>query len=207
MSAGLFVAIALLAGVASAVPADAAPADPAPAKIADGQAKAADGEVKAAGELVKEVGRCPPAPPSVPESAVKAGEIVVCVQRPQGYRLDPDVMEAKREIRGGGRPKRPDRMKDTSCAVVGAAGCIGAGAGINLIGAALTAAEMAARLSKGQEIGSMFVTDPQPTEYQLYLEAKQRREAKEAAKAAAAKVKAKAAGQAEGAQAKASPAQ
>ena len=100
-------------------------------------------------------------------------------------------MEAKREMRSGGRPKRPDRLKDTSCETVGPAGCIGAGAGINLIGAALTAAEMAARLSRGQEIGSMFVTDPQPTEYQLYQEAKQRREAKEAAAAAAAKAKAK----------------
>jgi hypothetical protein len=44
---------------------------------------------------------------------------------------------------------------------------------------------MAARLSKGQEIGSMFVTDPQPTEYQLYVEAKKRREAKEAEEEAA----------------------
>jgi hypothetical protein len=64
---------------------------------------------------------------------------------------------------------------------------------INLIAAAATAAEMAARLSKGQEIGSMFVTDPHPSEYQLYLEAKAEREAKEAeakAKATAAKAKA-----------------
>src|SRR5438045_1319408 len=55
------------------------------------------------------------------------------------------------------------------------------------------AAEMAARLSKGQEIGSMFVTDPHPSEYQLYLAAKAEREAKEAeakAKALAAKAKA-----------------
>jgi hypothetical protein len=58
---------------------------------------------------------------------------------------------------------------------------------INLLAAAATAAEMADRLSKGQEIGSMFVTDPQPSEYQLYLEAKKEREAKEAAKAAKAK--------------------
>jgi hypothetical protein len=35
----------------------------------------------------------------------------------------------------------------------------------------------------------MFVTDPQPTEYQLYVEAKKEREAKEAEKAALAKAK------------------
>jgi len=79
--------------------------------------------------------------------------------------------------------------------VVGEAGCIGANPGINLIGAALTAAEIAARLARGQEIGSLFVTDPQPSEYQLYQEAKREREAKEAEAAAAAKAKA-AAGQA-----------
>jgi hypothetical protein len=165
MPAGLLFAIALLA---EAAPADTAPPKPPPTEL---QTKAA--------------GRCPTLP-----ATAQPGEIVVCGQKPEGYRLDPDVMEAKREMRGGGRPKRPDRMKDTSCAVVGPAGCIGAGAGINLIGAALTAAEMAARLAKGQEIGSMFVTDPQPTEYQLYQEAKRAREAKEAEAAAAAKAKA-----------------
>ena len=71
--------------------------------------------------------------------------------------------------------------------------------GINLIGMALTAAEMAERLAKGREIASMFETDPHPDEYHLYLMAKARREAEEAqkaadAKAAAAKAKAAAAG-------------
>ena len=135
-------------------------------------------------------GRCSPAP-----ATAQPGEILVCAERPEGYRLDPDVMAAKRAMRGGGRPKRPERMRDTSCAVVGEAGCIGANPGINLIGAALTAAEIAARLARGQEIGSLFVTDPQPSEYQLYVEAKREREAKEAEAAAAAKAKA-AAGQA-----------
>jgi hypothetical protein len=68
-------------------------------------------------------------------------------------------------------------------------------AGINLIGAALTAAEMAKRLSQGKEIGSMFITDPHPSEYQLYLAAKARREQEEAQKkavAAAAAAKARA---------------
>jgi uncharacterized membrane protein YqiK len=74
---------------------------------------------------------------------------------------------------------------------------------INLLAAAATLGEMADRLSKGQEVGSMFVTDPHPSEYQLYLEAKREREAKEAeakAKIVAAKARAeaaKAAGQAE----------
>jgi hypothetical protein len=49
---------------------------------------------------------------------------------------------------------------------------------------------MAKRLAEGKEIGSMFKTDPHPTEYQLYLMAKARREQSEAEEAAAAKAKA-----------------
>ena len=128
--------------------------------------------------------------------------IVVCGPKPQGYRLNPDVLEARREMRSGGTPKsQQQRMtQGTNCAV-GPAGC--QYAGINLLGAALTAAQMAARVAKGQEIGSMFVTDPHPSEYQLYQQAKTRREAKEAAAAAKA-AQAKAAAQA--AKSNASPA-
>jgi hypothetical protein len=148
----------------------------------------------------------PPAPPPKPPAAktvttaadscaaLKANAdsrvIVVCGQKPEGYRLNPDVMEAKREIRSAGRPTRPGpgAYHDNTRCVVGPEGC--QSYGINLIGAALTAAEMAKRLSEGKEIGSMFQTDPHPSEYQLYLEAKHRREAKEAEAAAKAKAKA-----------------
>ena len=116
--------------------------------------------------------------------------IVICTQRPQGYRLNPDVMEAKRETHGAGRPVRPGGTIIPDCATVGPQPCLSAG--IPIIGAALTAAEMAKRLAKGEEVGSMFVTDPHPTEYQLYQMAKARREAEEAEKAAA-RVKAQAA--------------
>jgi hypothetical protein len=126
---------------------------------------------------------CPSMPPP------KSDQIVICAERPQGYRLNPDVMEAKREMKSGGRPPRPyGGTAPPDCATVGPAPCMTAG--INLIGAALTAAQMAERLAKGQEVGSMFVTDPHPTEYQLYLEAKKRREEAELDKAAAAKAKA-----------------
>jgi len=154
-------------------------------------------------------GPTPPAPPPKPpvktapapsanncaslKASADATVIVVCGQKPEGYRLNPDVMEAKREIRSAGRPTRPGPggAHDNSACVVGPQGC--ATAGINLIGAALTAGEMAARLAKGEEIGSMFQTDPHPSEYQLYVEAKRRREAKEAEAAAHAKAKAAAA--------------
>ena len=59
--------------------------------------------------------------------------------------------------------------------------------GIDLLGAAMVLGTMATKAVKGENVGKMFVTDPQPTEYQLYLEAKREREAKEAEKAAKAK--------------------
>ncbi|HEX5258246.1 MAG TPA: hypothetical protein VFW35_05630, partial [Sphingomicrobium sp.] len=51
----------------------------------------------------------PPAKPttSCPAPSTDGREIVVCTERPQGYRLNPDIMEAKREMRSGGRPVRP----------------------------------------------------------------------------------------------------
>ena len=187
MPAGLLFAIALLAESAGAASTDPTPPAKASAAPAYGPTPPAPPRKPVKAEPVKAATGCAPAAMNP-----KTGEIVVCAQRPQGYRLDPDVLEAKREMRGGGRPKRPEQMRDNSCATIGPMGCRG-GAGINLLAAAITAAAMADRLSKGQEIGSMFVTDPQPTEYQLYQEAKQRREAKEAEVAAAAKAKAKAA--------------
>jgi hypothetical protein len=180
MLAGLPFAILALAAAASA--AAPAPAQPQQAQPQPSPPPQAQPPLKTSEE------RCSAAPRTTNDR-----EIIVCVEKPQGYRIDPDVLASKRAMRGGGRPKRPERLRDTACASVGPAGCMGAGAGINLIGAALTAAEMAARLSKGQEIGSMFRTTPEMSEYELYLEARRAREAKEAETAAAAAARAKAA--------------
>ena len=192
MLAGLPVAIALLAQGASAAPPQAPPAVNAsptygptlpapPAPQAEPPQKLAEAEVKAAE-------RCVSAPPTA-----NSDEIVVCVQRPEGYRLNPDLVEARRAMRSG-RPKRPERMVDNSCASVGPMGCTGGG-GINLLGAAIALGTMAAKAVQGENIGKMFITDPQPTEYQLYLEAKRNREAREAEAAIEAKAKAKSAAQ------------
>ena len=150
MGGGLIVAIALLAD-----PASAGAVEPAPTAAA-ASAKLVYGPVLPAppkSPLVKPVED----PCATARAPANAGEIVVCAQRPQGYRLNPDVLEAKREMRGGGRPKPRNLMNDNSCASVGPMGCRG-GTGIDLLAAAATAAKMADRLSKGEEIGSMFVT-------------------------------------------------
>ena len=118
----------------------------------------------------------------------KTNEIVICAIKPDGYRLNPDLMTAKRQKKQGlgSRPHNPhESYADKSCATVGPMGCRGAPA-INLLAAALVAGQMANRLAKGQEVGSMFRTDPQMTEYELYQQAKREREAKEADEAAKA---------------------
>jgi hypothetical protein len=192
MPAGLHVAIALLAQTASGAPATPAPvpANPAPVAAA-ASAKPVYGPVLPAA-------RKPAVKAAVTDTCAQiradtpSREIVVCAQ--QGYRLNPDVMEAKREARNGGPPRRPENYKYNNCATVGPMGCMGQNQPmINLIYAATMLGTMMDRLSKGQEIGSLFKTTPTPSEYELYVEAKHRREAKEAEAAAVAKAKAKAA--------------
>ena len=127
-----------------------------------------------------------PAPSdSCADQPADSNRIVICTQRPQGYRLNPDVMEAKRETRSPGRPVRPGGNPPPECATVGPFPCLVGG--VNLIGAALPAVELAKRAATGQDVGKMFQTDPHPDEYQLYLMAKARREAEETEKKAKAK--------------------
>jgi hypothetical protein len=116
-------------------------------------------------------------------------EIVVCAERPSGYRLDPDVLAAKRLKKKGDsiRPRNPhETFADHSCATVGPMGCRGQ-ATIDMFTAAAALAAIGERLSTGREIGSMFKTEPTSSEYQLYLAAKKQREEEEADKAAKAK--------------------
>lgn len=170
MRAGLIVAIVAAASTAGA-PAVYGPVRPDPPKPAV---------------------TAPAADPCATASADRdTRDIVICAQRPEGYRINPDVMTARREIVSGGAPRYPHEMfRRKDCGTIGPAPCFEAG--INLLAAATTVAAMAQRLATGQEIGTMFVTDPQPDEYQLYRLAKQRREAREAEAAlAAAKAKAK----------------
>ena len=165
MVAGLSVALMLLAPVA----ADAAPPAAAPSSY---------------GPVV------PPAPKPKPASAPteecrdpngEDQEIVICALRPEGYRLNPDLMEAKRQMRSGGKPTKVPSGPRPDCVSVGPAGC--STGGVDIVGAVLTAAQMAKRVVEGKEIGSMFQTDPHPSEYELYQMAKARREAREAEEA------------------------
>ena len=122
-----------------------------------------------------------------------ADTIVICAERPQGYRIDPDILTMKKlkKIQRSVRPVKPglDGTKDRTVCAVGPQGC--QIEGVNLLAAAGTAVEMAKRLAEGKEIGSMFITDPQLDDYQLYVIAKRVREAKELEAKAKAIAKAK----------------
>lgn len=190
MPAGLSVAIALFAQAAGAQAATAPPVDPAPAQSAapayGPTPPPAPAKPKPKIPAAKTAEGCRTAPASV-----DATEIVVCAERPQGYRIDPDVRTAKRQSRSSRPTRSTAHMRDSNCASVGPMGCTGY-AGINLLGAALTAVQMATKALQGENVGGMFVTNPEMSEYEHYVAAKRQREAAEAAAAAKAASKAKA---------------
>ena len=71
----------------------------------------------------------PPAPKPKTEAAASAcaapvvdkdkGEIFVCAPRPEGYRIDPDVLKASKQARNRTKLRPPERLIDNSCASVG----------------------------------------------------------------------------------------
>ena len=107
-------------------------------------------------------------------------EIVVCAERQEGYRINSDVMQASRAAKQRGqRPKIIDNgtRSPTLCEHIG--GC-SAVESLNIVNTALIAAQLLARAAKGESLGDMLKTQPEPSEYDLYLEAKRNREAREA---------------------------
>lgn len=128
-----------------------------------------------------------------PQPNPKGNEIVVCAVKPEGYRLPPDIVEARRLKKEGitVRPHNPhETYADHSCANVGPMGCRGAPT-IDFLAVAAVAAEISQRMAKGQPVGPVFETTPSSSDYQYYVEAKKEREAKES-KAAADAAKARA---------------
>lgn len=107
------------------------------------------------------------------------GVIVVCAERQEGYRLNPDVIAARKEVRNPGGPRKRETLRDTSCATVGPAPCMGQ-QGVNLLAAALVAANVLRTAMTGGDVGKLFVTDPQMSEYELYQAARRDREQAEA---------------------------
>ncbi|HEX6785293.1 MAG TPA: hypothetical protein VF098_11670 [Sphingomicrobium sp.] len=169
MPSGLSIALALLAQAASTPPAEPVygPAAPVTKPPVPTPPKTAERD-------------CAPQSPAASDR-----EIIVCAVKPNGYRIDPALVEARREKKQGdaGRPHNPHESYAVhDCATIGPMGCRG-GQTFNVLAAAATAVEIANRLAKGQEIGSLFVVDPHQSEYQLYQQARKRNEFIDAEKA------------------------
>ena len=104
-----------------------------------------------------------------------ANDIVICAKRSHGYRPDLDVIEAKRTSQA---PRRPQRSAHPSpppnCATVGPEGCTGTPT-VDLVRGAAVLATAAAKAVSHEDWRSAFRT--KPDEYQLYVNAKAKREA------------------------------
>ncbi|MFL6734589.1 MAG: hypothetical protein ACJ8EY_07825 [Sphingomicrobium sp.] len=176
----IFITLTFLAAQATAVPAGAQAAPGAPAS-----ASSYGPTVPPKPQPAKPT----PAPACQTPIPTEPGEVVVCAVRPNGYRIDPDVLQAMRHKKNDTRPKRPDRMVDTSCKVVGPMGCPMAPI-VDFLQIAMAAGKMADRAARGESVGNMFITNPQMSEYELYVAAKREREAKEADAALQAQIRA-----------------
>lgn len=129
-------------------------------------------------------------PPSVrKESAAPcamqdARSITVCAQRRQGYRLDPSVMEASREVEQTNRSlSSPTPAAQAVCS----SQTMGCGKGIeslDLANVALVVGTAALKAAKG-ESWQAAIKPGAADEYQLYRQAKRRHEALEEQRAAA----------------------
>lgn len=116
--------------------------------------------------------------------------IVVCGQRGQAYRLDPNIVEASRGLDREQRSvtgSSPAAQATCSSQPTGCGKDLGS---LDLANVAIVAGTMAVRALKGKDWAAGLRTGG-PDEYQLYQQAKRRREAAEQQQAAA-RVKTKA---------------
>ena len=147
------------------------------------------------------VGSAAPAPSSAPPneaasqsrdasdaacSSRDARNIIVCGQRRQPYRLDPNVMEADHQAQINSRSAKT--ATPPAQAACGSASVCGKGLeSVDWANVAVVAATTAVRAAKGEDWTRVFKPGG-PGEYQLYRQAQQRRQA-EAQQRAAAEVK------------------
>ena len=113
-------------------------------------------------------------------------EIVVCAEKPEGYRIDPSVMGAQREAENASRSASAAVPAAQASCSASPSGCGSGLEGLDLLNVAVVLGTMAVRAAKGDDWTKAFKTGG-PDEYQLYQQAKRRREAHDAEREAAAK--------------------
>ena len=114
-----------------------------------------------------------------------AHDIVVCAPRRQGYRLDPSVVDANREAQSNSRSATSAMPAAQASCAASPMGCGKGLEGLDLANVAVVAGTMAVRAAKGDDWLKAFKVGG-VDEYELYKQAKQRRESQETERAAAA---------------------
>jgi hypothetical protein len=111
-------------------------------------------------------------------------DILVCGERRQAYRLDPVVMEASRKAEANNRSAIAPMPPAQAVCARAPSGC-GAGLeGLDLANVAIVAGTMAVRAADGKDWTSPLRPGG-PDEYELYKQARRRRQAEETERAAA----------------------
>ena len=105
-------------------------------------------------------------------------DIVVCAQRKQGVRIDTDVVGATRQVEQNARAATATMPAAQANCSASPQGCGTGLAGLDLANVALVVATTAVKAAKGED-WTKVLKPGGPDEYQLYLEAKREREAKE----------------------------
>jgi hypothetical protein len=116
-----------------------------------------------------------------------ARDIVVCAQRRQGYRLNPSVMDAERRAEQSARSATSAPPAAQASCAASPMGCGTGLEGLDLANVAVVVGAMAVKAAKGEDWKKAFRQGPD--EYQLYLQARHQRDAREAERAEAAAVK------------------
>ena len=125
-----------------------------------------------------------------PCQPLNARDIVVCGQRSQPYRLDPNVMESGRRAESNSRSATSAVPTAQAVCLSSPIGCTKDLSSLDLANVAFVVGTAAVRAAQGRDSTQAFRAAG-PDEYQLYQQAKQRRAA-EADQRAAAEVKRKA---------------
>lgn len=127
--------------------------------------------------------------PADPCRSQDSRDIVVCAQRKQGLRIDTDVVDARRQAEQNARSATATTPAAQANCSQSPQGCGTGLAGLDLANVALVVATTAVKAAKGED-WTKVLKPGGPDEYQLYLEAKREREAREHEARDAAAIKA-----------------
>jgi len=136
----------------------------------------------------------PPAPAPTrtaadPCKSPDSRDIVVCAERKQALRLEPDIVNAQRQAEQAQRSATATMPAAQASCSASPQGCGTGLAGLDLANVAIVVATSAVKAARGED-WTKVLKPGGPDEYQLYLKAKKERETREQEARDAAAIKA-----------------